>query len=178
MVYRERRRKFVRRNESAFFYLLSIKNLQYWILTTLLTEYSTTLQIKYHEEQDIMSTPWGKRRRLREKKQNYIELHSKRKFTKKGTWWLLDGWQKFGRIQSNRPVSWMKCRVNSMTFLLISSGKSFLPYINGCVKTSFEGFLSPNGRTNARTPARRFRRWDVKRWTEQQTMFHILNTIV
>ena len=79
-----------------------------------------------------------------------------------GTWWLLDGWQKFGRIQSNRPVSWINCRVNSRIFLLISSGKSLLPYINSCVKTSFEGLVSPNGRTNARTPAKRSRRWVSK----------------
>ena len=42
----------------TFFYISSIKNLQYKILTTLLTKYSTILQIHYHEEQDIMSTPW------------------------------------------------------------------------------------------------------------------------
>ena len=56
----------------------------------------------------------------------------------------------------------MKRRVNSRIFLLISSGKSLLPYINSYVKTSFEGLLSPNGRTNARTPARRSRRWVSK----------------
>ena len=71
---------------------------------------------------------------------------------------LLDGWQKFGRIQSNRPVSWINCRVNSRIFLLTSSGKSLLPYINSCVETLFEGLVSPNGRTDARTPARRSRR--------------------
>ena len=71
---------------------------------------------------------------------------------------LLDGWQKFGRIQSNRPVSWINCRVNSRIFLLTSSGKSLLPYINSCVETLLEGLVSPNGRTDARTPARRSRR--------------------
>ena len=45
---------------------------------------------------------------------------------------------------------------------MISSGKSLLPYINSCVKTSFEGLVSPNGRTNAGAPARRSRRWVSK----------------
>ena len=74
----------------------------------------------------------------------------------------MGGKKKFRRIQSNRPVSWINCRVNSRIFLLISSGKSSLPYINSCVKTSFEGLVSPNGRTNGRTPARRSRRWVSK----------------
>ena len=75
---------------------------------------------------------------------------------------MLDGWQKFEGSQSNRPVSWVKRRVNLRIFLLISSGKSLLPYINSYVKTSFEGLLSPNDRTNAKTPARRSRRWMSK----------------
>ena len=36
----------------SFFYISSIKNLQYKILTTPLTKYSTILQIQYYEEQD------------------------------------------------------------------------------------------------------------------------------
>ena len=95
------------------------------------------------------------REKKKGKSQDYIELYSKRKFTEKGTWWLLDGLQKFGRIQSNRPVSWINCRVSSRIFLLISSGKSLLPYINSCVKPSFEGLVSPNGNLNIRTLARR-----------------------
>ena len=43
---------------SFYVYISSIKNSQYKILTTLLTKYSTILHIQYHEEQDIMSTPW------------------------------------------------------------------------------------------------------------------------
>ena len=74
---------------------------------------------------------------------------------------LTDG-KNFERIQSNRPVPWIKRRVNSRIFLLISSGKSFLPYINSCGKTSLEGLLSQNGLTNARTPVRRSRRWMSK----------------
>ena len=53
------------------------------ILTTLLTKYSAILQIQYHEELDIISTPWlegGKE----EKKQNYIELYSKENSLKRG----------------------------------------------------------------------------------------------
>ena len=63
-----------------------------------------------------------------------------------------------------------------MIFLLISSGKSLLPYINSYVKTSFEGLLSPNGCTNARTPARS-RRWVSKDGQSNEKMFRILNTI-
>ena len=37
-----------------------------------------------------------------------------------------------------------------------------IQFHNSCVKTSFEGLLSPNGRTNARIPARRSRRWMSK----------------
>ena len=65
--------------------------------------------------------------------------------------------EKFGRIQSNRPVSWINRRVSSRIFLLISSGKFLLPYINSCVKASFEGLVSPDGRINARTLAGRSR---------------------
>ena len=38
------------------------------ILITLLTKYSTIIQIQYHEEQDVMSTPWlegGEKRKQR-----------------------------------------------------------------------------------------------------------------
>ena len=44
------------------------------MLTTLLTKYSTTLQIQYHEEQDIMSTPWLWQKK-KKKKSNEAKLH-------------------------------------------------------------------------------------------------------
>ena len=43
---------------TVLFYISSVRILQYKILTTLLTKYSTILQIQCHEEQDIMSTTW------------------------------------------------------------------------------------------------------------------------
>ena len=104
-----------------------------------------------------MSTPWllGRRKQREGKKARlHRTILKKENSLKRGPWRLLDRWQKFGRIQSNRPVSWINCKVNSRIFLLISSEKSLLPYINSCVKTSLEGLMSPNGRTNARTPAR------------------------
>ena len=55
---------------------------------------------------------------------------------------------------------------------MISSGKSLLPYINSCVNTSFEGLVSPNGRTNARTPARRSRRWVSKDGQSNKKCFY------
>ena len=55
--------------DSTFFcYASSIENLLYKILTTLLAKYSTILQIQFHEEQDIMSTPWFSEEKEEEKK--------------------------------------------------------------------------------------------------------------
>ena len=60
---------------SFHFFISSIENLQYKILTTLLTKYSTILQIQYHKEQDITSTPWFLEGKEKKKKSNKAKLH-------------------------------------------------------------------------------------------------------
>ena len=49
-------------------YLSSIENLQYTIFITLLIKYYTKVRSQYHEEQNIMSTPWHE-----EKSGNYVQ---------------------------------------------------------------------------------------------------------
>ena len=66
----------------------------------------TVLQIQHHKEQAYHVYPlvfWKENNKKKKvMKQNYIELYSKRIFcrkgTFKGTWWLLDGWQKFEQV--------------------------------------------------------------------------------
>ena len=50
----------------------------------------------------------------------------------------------------------MYSRVNLSIFLLTSFWEPFSPNDKSCVKTSFERSMYPNGRSNAKTPARRF----------------------
>ena len=115
---------------SSFFFIyhqLKIYNTRYVLVLNYLQ--NTFRYYNYNTTTSNMSClPRGFRKEKKTKKRNDIELYSKRKFRRKGTWWLLDGWQKFERIESNRPVSWIKRRVNSRIFLLISSGKSLLTY--------------------------------------------------
>ena len=85
-----------------FFYISSIGNLQYKILTTLLTNYFTILQIQYHEEQDIMSTSWLLEGKEEEKKSKTTYNYTQKENSEEGGLGgcLTDG-EKFERIQSN-----------------------------------------------------------------------------
>ena len=65
---------------------------------------NTLRYYKYHTTRSKISClprgfSKGKKRKKNVIKQNYVELYSKRKFSRKGAWWLLDRWQKFERIQ-------------------------------------------------------------------------------
>ena len=71
----------VSRIVSEVFFISSIKNIyKYKILITLLTKYSTILQIQYHEEQDIMSTPWLQEEKREGKKARLHRTILKKKF--------------------------------------------------------------------------------------------------
>ena len=59
-------------------------------------------------------------------------------------------------MNSIKSISFMD-KVNSNIFLSILSRRSSSPCIKNCVITPFEGVLHSNGRTNARTSARRLR---------------------
>ena len=60
------------------------------------------------------------------------------------------------KSQSNRPVSWIKRKVNSSILLFTLFERSLSPYNKGWVKASFErSAICTTGRSNSAIPARR-----------------------
>ena len=65
----------------------------------------------------------------------------------------MDGWGI--RLQSNRPVLWIKLNVSTRICLFTESGKSLLPYNNSCNKYSFARSTYLSGHSNAKIQVRR-----------------------
>ena len=59
-------------------------------------------------------------------------------------------------LQSNRPISWIKCSVSSRICRFSEIGKSSLPYNKSYNRASFLRFTYPSGRINVQIPARTF----------------------
>ena len=82
------------------------------------------------------------------------EVWCEKEFTRKNNIYFkgLGGCIGCNRSQSNRPVSWIKRKVNSSMFLFKSLERSWLPYNKSWVKASFErSVICTNDRNNSAT---------------------------